>query len=197
MTDEQLASFRSLLEDFGTLAAIASEMKWAKTETKHFEFRIPNSLNAFFCISAIGFEKGFVRDHFEEAAVQVMIAAPTLYEEFDADKEWQDDEQRRDKLNNHLGVPVREYLEYKELELTEDSIDNMTGYICVNAIYDRSTCSYKDYALPQNALEMLSFFNDVKLYSIGEERCSGNGGRSWMALKDDTFLWVKYSGLSD
>lgn len=197
MTEEQLAVFRSLLEDYDKLADIASNMHWAKTKTKHMDFSIPHSLNESFCISVIGFEKGYVREHFTEAAAQVMMAATTLYETFDADKEWQDDEERRDKLTTYWGAPVWEYLEYKKLELEEWSFDEMTRYFCVNGIYDHEIHRSKDYELTPEAQEALAYFHDVKLYCVGEEVYSGDGGRSWTALKNDTFLWVKYSGLSD
>ena len=39
-------------------------------------------------------------------------------------------------------------------------------------------------------------FDDVKLYFVGDDPFGGSGAASWVALKEDTFLWVRYSGLS-
>ena len=44
---------------------------------------------------------------------------------------------------------------------------------------------------------MLSDFRDAKLYDIGEARHTGYDEKGLIALKDDAFLWVKYSGISD
>lgn len=200
MTDEQLAIIRSFLEDFEKLADIASEMSWAKTDTKHIELRIPYSsfiTDPSIDITTIRFEKGFVSEHFAESVSQVMIAATTLNEGCDADKEWQDDELRRDMLKNYWGIAVWDSLEYKEISLTEESIDEMTRYICENTAYDSQLKKQRDYELPPDAQAMLSFFHDVKLYNIGEEPHIGYGGGNWIALKDDTFLWVRYSGITD
>ena len=128
-----------------------------------------------------------------------MIAAVTLYNELDAYGEWQDDALRRDKLTTYWGMPVWEYLEYKDIELTECSFDGMKEYICEKAVYDCELHKYRDYELPPAALDMLAYFDDVKLYAVGESCCSGCcvSGKSWIALKDDTFLWGEYSGMSD
>ena len=202
MTEEQLSFFQSLLQDFEKLADIASEMKWAKTDTNHIKLRIPYSggiTDPSINITTIGFEKGFVREHFAEAVSQVMIAAVTLIEGLDADKEWQNDELRRDMLKNYWGISVWDYLEYKDISLTEESMDEMINYLCENTAYDSELKKHKNYELPTDALAMLSYFHDVKLcnlYSNDEEHV-GYGGGNWVALKDDTFLWVRYSGITD
>lgn len=198
MTEEQLAIIRSILEDYKKLANIASDMCWAKTETKWVETDRMD-LNAIASFISLRFEKGYVPEHFPEAVTQAMIASVTLSNECDADKEWQDDEQRRDKLNNYWGVPVWDFLEYKKVELIEVTFDYMKNYICENAAYDYELHKSGDYELPPEALSMLSDFDDVKLYEIGESLFSGCcvSGKSWIALKDDTFLWVEYSGMSD
>lgn len=126
-----------------------------------------------------------------------MFAAVTLNEGWDADKEWQDDDLRRDMLKNYWGIPVWDSLEYNEIELTEESIEDMLRYVCDDTAYDIELKKHKNYDLPSDALAMLSYFQNVKLYSIGEERNIGYGGRNWIALKDDTFLWVRYSGITD
>ena len=201
MTEEQLACIRRFLEDFDRLAEIAADMHWAKTDTKHLSLRIPRGFHGvtdpFWCIAVFRFEQGFVRAHFAEAAAQVLIAAETLYEGWDADGEWQDDEQRRDKFKTWWGVPVWDALEYEKVTLTEDRMDDMIRYICDNEICDGQTQERRRYEMPPEALAMLSDFRDAKLYDIGEARCTGYDGKGWIALKDDAFLWVKYSGISD
>ena len=136
MTEEQLSLMRSLLEDFDKLANIAIDMNWMKTDTKHIMLRIPIRLNGlslvtdpFLSISSFEFEKCFVHEHFAEAVTQVLMAAVTLDEGCDADEEWQDNEQRCDKLKTYWGIPVWHYLEYEKVEMTEDSIEEMTKYI--------------------------------------------------------------------
>lgn len=198
MTEEQLAIIRRILEDYEKLAKIASDMRWAKTETKCMDTD-RMSLNAIASFISLRFEKGYVQEHFPEAVTQAMMAAVTLYNELDADEEWQDDALRHDKLTTFWGMPVWEYLEYRKVELAENSFDDMIKYICENAVYDYKTQKYRDYELSPDILAMLAYFDDVTLYEIGESRDSGCcvSGKSWIALKDDTFLWVEYSGLSD
>ena len=173
-------------------------MCWAKTETKCVETDRMN-VNAIASFISLRFEKGYVLEHFSEAVTQAMIASVALSNECDADEEWQDDEQRRDKLKNYYGVPIWDFLEYKKIELIEVGFDYMINYICENAAYDYELHKPRDYELPTEVLSMLAYFDDVKLYEIGENVYSGCcvSGKSWIALKDDTFLWVEYSGMSD
>lgn len=154
--------------------------------------------NAVASFISLRFEKGYLQAHFREAVTQAMITAVTIYNGWDADEEWQDDGQRRDKLTACRGVPVRDFLVYQKAELAEERFDDMQQYICQNAVYDNKTAQYRDYVFPGDVKAMLAYFHDVKLYAIGGSRGSGCCGcKSWIALKDDTFFWVDYSGLSD
>ncbi len=172
-------------------------MAWAKTKIKHMDIYIPNALNVSFRISAFEFEKDYICGHFAEAAAQVMIAALSLYEGYDPDIEWQDSEKRRRMLHDRCGIPVSAYIDYNKPLLTAQTVEVMVRYICENAVYDYDTREYRDFPMPTEASEILSYFDDVKLYFVGEDHFGGSGAASWVALKEDTFLWVRYSGLSD
>lgn len=73
----------------------------------------------------------------------------------------------------------------------------MTEYICLNAVYDHETRKSRDYVLPDDVKAMFAYFNDVKLYTVGEVRYGGDGVNDWIAMKEDSFLWVRYSGFTD
>ena len=122
-------------------------MFWAKTETKCIGTGRLH-LNAGASFVSVRFEKEYVQEHFPEAVTQAMMAAVTLSNECDADEEWQDDAQRRDKLTTYWGMPVWEYLQYKKVGLTEAGFDDMKNDICENAVYDYKLRKYRDYELP-------------------------------------------------
>lgn len=76
------------------------------------------------------------------------------------------------------GIPVSAYIDYNKPLLTAQTVEVMVRYICENAVYDYDTGEYRDFPLPPEASEILSYFDDVKLYFVGDDHFGGSGAAS-------------------
>ena len=196
MTDEQLAIARRVLENYEVFSDIAANMGWAKMKTKYHEVMIDHDSNLQYAFIHVEFDKSYVQEHFAAAFAQMMLTQLSLYEEWDPDKEWGREhttpEDRMSCFVNGRKMLYGQYLDFVKIWLTERTMDQLIDRLCTNVLHDWKTKTCYNCELPQEALDILSFFKDAIIYDVGCETCVHTAAWNWLALKDSAFLYVRY-----